>query len=61
MRKVFLFAALAAMVSAPVVSQELSNFNFGGRQQVVSPELKGDKVTFRLNANYATVVNLAGN
>ncbi len=61
MRKVFLFAALAAMVSAPVVSQELSNFNFGGRQQVVSPELNGDKVTFRLNANYATVVNLAGN
>ncbi|MBP5646966.1 MAG: esterase [Bacteroidaceae bacterium] len=61
MRKIFLFAAVAALSSAPVVSQELNNFNFGGRQQVVSPELKGDKVTFRLNANYATVVNLAGN
>ncbi|MBO7416617.1 MAG: esterase [Bacteroidaceae bacterium] len=61
MRKIFLIAAVAALSSAPVVSQELNNFNFGGRQQVVSPELKGDKVTFRLNANYATVVNLAGN
>jgi enterochelin esterase family protein len=28
---------------------------------VVSPELDGEKVTFRLNANYATVVNLMGN
>ena len=60
MRKIFLFAAVAALASAPVVSQELNNFNFGGRQQVVSPELKGDKVTFRLNANYATIVNLVG-
>jgi len=60
MRKFFLFAAVAALSSAPVVSQELNNFNFGGRQQVVSPELKGDKVTFRLNANYATIVNLVG-
>ncbi|MBO4268793.1 MAG: esterase [Bacteroidaceae bacterium] len=60
MRKFFLFAAVAALASAPVVSQELNNFNFGGRQQVVSPELKGDKVTFRLNANYATIVNLVG-
>ena len=61
MKKLLIVAAVAALASAPVVSQELSNFNFGGRQQVVSPELKGDKVTFRLNANYATVVNLAGN
>jgi len=60
MKKLLIVAAVAALASAPVVSQELNNFNFGGRQQVVSPELKGDKVTFRLNANYATIVNLVG-
>lgn len=60
MKKIMILAALAAFATAPVVSQELNNFNFGGRQQVISPELKGDKVTFRLNANYATIVNLVG-
>ena len=61
MRKFFTMAAIVASMCVSVSAQELANFNFGGRQQqVVSPELKGDKVTFRLNANYATVVNLVG-
>ena len=60
MRKFIMMAALLlAGVSAQ--AQELSNFNFGGAKQVVSPEIKGDSVTFRLNANYATVVQLSGN
>ena len=29
-----------------------------GRQQVVSPELTAESVTFRLSANYATVVSV---
>ncbi len=60
MRKFIMMAALLlAGVSAQ--AQELSNFNFRGAKQVVSPEIKGDSVTFRLNANYATVVQLTGN
>lgn len=61
MRKILLIAAIVALAGTSAMSQELTNFNFRGRQQVVSPELDGEKVTFRLNANYATVVNLMGN
>ncbi|MCF0159390.1 MAG: esterase [Bacteroidaceae bacterium] len=60
MRKIAIVSALLFAVGA-MQAQELSNFNFGGRVQVVSPEIKGDSVTFRLNANYATVVTLSGN
>ena len=59
MKKVFALAAAALMIGA-AQAQELTNFNFGGRKQVVSPEIKGDSVTFRLSANYATVVKLYG-
>lgn len=60
--KRFLTAAVAlTMAIASANAQELSNFNFGGRgNQVKSPEMNEGKVTFRLNANYATVVNLQG-
>lgn len=56
-----LFAVVALMLACSAQAQELSNFNFRGAKQVVSPEIKGDSVTFRLNANYATVVQLSGN
>jgi len=59
MKKV-LFFAFAAMVAVGASAQELANFSRGA-QQIVSPEVKGDSVTFRLDANYATVVNLYGN
>lgn len=57
--KKILFLAFAAMMAVGASAQELANFSRG--QQIVSPEVKGDSVTFRLNANYATVVNLYGN
>ena len=60
MKKILTLAAMATILMAPATAQELSNFN-RGRQQVKSPEINGDKVTFRLNANYVTVVNLQGN
>ena len=60
MKKLFILAAAALMSAASVDAQELNNFNFGGRRQIVSPEIKGDSVTFRLSANYATVVDLYG-
>ncbi len=61
MKKILTFAAAAFLMIGAVSAQELNNFNFRGRAQVVSPEIKGDSVTFRLNANYATIVNLYGN
>ena len=40
-------------------AQELSNFAWG-RKPVLSPEIQNDSVTFRLKADYATVVKLSG-
>ncbi len=59
MKKV-LFAIAAMFMAVAMNAQELTNFSFGG-QQVVSPEIKNDSVTFRLKADYATVVKLTGN
>ena len=46
-------------IAASLQAQELSNFARGGRP-VISPEIQGDSVTFRLKADYATVVKLSG-
>ncbi len=59
MKKLFFLFAASVLFGA-AQAQELTNFNFGGRKQIVSPEIKGDSVTFRLNANYATIVKLYG-
>ncbi len=59
MKKILLFA-FAAMLAVGASAQELANFSRNA-QQIVSPEIVGDSVTFRLSANYATVVNLYGN
>ena len=48
------------MLTASAGAQELRNFNFGGARQIVSPEIAGDSTTFRLSADYATVVTLYG-
>ena len=53
-------AAGLAMLTASAGAQELRNFNFGGARQIVSPEIAGDSTTFRLSADYATVVTLYG-
>ena len=58
--KKILTVALLSVLAIAASAQELNNFS-RGRQQVKSPEINGEKVTFRLNANYATVVNLQGN
>ena len=56
MKKIFILA-FATVLAVGVSAQELANFSRNA-QQIVSPEVKGDSVTFRLSANYATVVNL---
>ena len=61
MKKVLILLAAAAL-SLGAHAQELANFARQGQgQQIVSPEVKDGKVTFRLNANYATRVQLSGN
>ena len=62
MKKLLTLVAVAALMSATAFGQELANFARQGQgQQVISPEVKDGKVTFRLNANYATRVQLSGN
>jgi len=60
MRKFFTLFAGLALLAGSASAQELSNFNFGNTKQIVSPEINGDKITFRLSANYATIVNIVG-
>ena len=50
----------AACMTFAVNAQELTNFAFGGRKQIVSPEVTAETVTFRLMAPYATEVKLYG-
>ena len=60
MRKVLTVIAAALALTASLQAQELTTFNFGGQAPVISPEIQGDSVTFRLKADYATVVKLSG-
>ena len=62
MKKIFTLIAGMALAIGALSAQELANFSFGfGRQKpVISPEIKNDSVTFRLKADYATVVKLSG-
>lgn len=54
-----LFCVLAFV--GTLCAQELANFNFRGAQRpLVSPEIQNDSVTFRLKADYATLVSLKG-
>ena len=58
MKKLLPIIALLALALG-AHAQELSNFQRGPRP-VISPEIQGDSVTFRLKADYATIVKLSG-
>ena len=61
MKHILTTVVLSLAVAGAMNAQELTNFNFGGRQKpIVSPEIQNDSVTFRLKADYATVVKLSG-
>ena len=61
MKRLISTLALCLAIAGTMNAQELANFNFGGRQRpVISPEIQNDSVTFRLKADYATVVKLSG-
>ncbi len=59
MKKALTILAVA-LVAFTAGAQELTNFAFGGRKVIVSPEVRTDSVTFRLKADYATQVSLQG-
>ena len=59
MKKILALIILISVAAGTVSAQELSNFSRGQRN-VVSPEVTNDSVTFRLKADYATVVKFNG-
>ena len=60
MKRILTILAAALVLAASLQAQELSNFSFGRQAPVVSPQIQGDSVTFRLKADYATIVNFSG-
>ena len=60
MKRILTIMAVAVLSLFAANGQELANFA-RQQQQIVSPEVKDGKVTFRLAANYATRVQLQGN
>ena len=61
MKRLLVTLVALSTLSLGLGAQELSNFAFWGNQKpIVSPEIQNDSVTFRLKADYATVVKLSG-
>ena len=60
MKRILIAIASLVMATGALSAQELTNFSFWGQKPVVSPEIQNDSVTFRLKADYATVVKLSG-
>ena len=60
MKRILTIIAAMALAMTALSAQELTNFAFWGQKPVVSPEIQNDSVTFRLKADYATVVKLSG-
>lgn len=58
MKKLLLFMAFCITMVLGSSAQEFANFR--GMQRTVSPEIKGNTVTFRLNAPNATSVSVSG-
>ncbi len=58
MMKKILTLAAACLIAATAFGQELANFQRGGGR-IVSPEIQNDSVSFRIRADYATVVKLS--
>ena len=60
MKRIIIALASLVMATSALCAQELTNFAFWGQKPVVSPVVQNDSVTFRLKADYATVVKLSG-
>ncbi|MBE6234878.1 MAG: esterase [Bacteroidales bacterium] len=60
MKRITAIIASLLLAAGALSAQELTNFSFWGQKPVISPEIQNDSVTFRLKADYATVVKLSG-
>ena len=60
MKRILISIASLFIAAGALSAQELTNFAFWGQKPVISPEVQNDSVTFRLKADYATVVKLSG-
>ena len=60
MKRITAILASLLLAAGALCAQELTNFAFWGQKPVISPEVQNDSVTFRLKADYATVVKLSG-
>ena len=60
MKRITAIITSLLLAASSLCAQELTNFSFWGQKPVVSPEIQNDSVTFRLKADYATVVKLSG-
>ena len=60
MKRITAIIASLLLAAGALCAQELTNFAFWGQKPVISPEIQNDSVTFRLKADYATVVKLSG-
>ena len=60
MKRITAIITSLLLAASALSAQELTNFSFWGQKPVVSPEIQNDSVTFRLKADYATVVKLSG-
>ena len=60
MKRILSALVLGLAVLGTLQAQELTNFSFWGQKPIVSPEIQNDSVTFRLKADYATIVKLSG-
>ena len=59
MKRITAILASLLLAAGALSAQELTNFSWG-QKPVISPEIQNDSVTFRLKADYATVVKLSG-
>jgi enterochelin esterase family protein len=59
MKRLITLVAFIAATAVLASAQELNNF-MRGQRTVKSPEVHNDSVTFRLKADYATIVKLSG-
>ena len=59
MKRITAFLASLLLAMGALSAQELTNFSWG-QKTVTSPEVQNDSVTFRLKADYATIVKLSG-
>lgn len=59
MRKIISILAAVSLMAGTAFAQEQANIS--RRQRIVSPEIADGKITFRLDADYATQVLLTGN